>query len=42
MSASSRRTLIVTIGEEYAPANAARVRQTLRMVTKGESEPGGG
>jgi len=41
-SASSRRTLIVAIGEEYAPANAARVRQMLRMVTKGKSEPGGG
>ena len=25
------------IGEEHAPANAARVRQMLRMVTKGES-----
>lgn len=25
------------IGEEHAPANAARVRQVLRMVTKGES-----
>ena len=30
------------IGEDQAPANAARVRQMLRMITKDASEPGGG